>query len=649
MALNDSQKTSFVFKKAVSAASETSTTRDFFEEPYTGRDVVLPSQVWKDAVNIPNTPSIARSAGNDGTEEAGVIRYYHERTMTAVAGASNAFYLAELIDAIPFNYGDGSSYLYGLKTAAGSTIAFGQNDWIINNAAGTLYFYAGVPSGVSAASPPKISFFKYIGEKGVGGGGGAQGDQGSQGRQGSQGVQGAQGLDGAYAAIGYQGVQGDFGVQGVQGTLGAQGSQGRQGSQGTQGRQGSQGVQGASGSAGVSYIFNTTTTDSDPGIGKISFNSSNTNTATMAFISISDVPGNSTGGWISSWGTSTSDIKGQISLNSGDSLYIYNVTGSVTLDTSLFYYKVPISNVSYTTLSISNNTSFFINFSRSGSIGAQGSEGAQGSQGRQGATGPVGFGAQGVQGTVGAQGSQGLDGAYAAIGYQGVQGASGSQGIQGATGAGFQGVQGTLGAQGTQGFQGATGAGFQGVQGASGSTGTQGIQGTAGVQGSQGRQGASGSTGSQGIQGTAGVQGSQGRQGASGSTGSQGIQGAAGIGFAGPQGVQGAQGSQGSQVTGIPQSFQSASYTLQASDSGKHVLMSSGTVTVPSAVFSIGDAVSIYYNSSSGTLGISPAAGVTMYMAGTTSTGNRTLDPRGLATILNVSYDTFIIFGPGLL
>ena len=625
MALNDSQKTSFVFKKAVSAASETSTTRDFFEEPYTGRDVVLPSQVWKDAVNIPNTPSIARSAGNDGTEEAGVIRYYHERTMTAVAGASNAFYLAELIDAIPFNYGDGSSYLYGLKTAAGSTIAFGQNDWIINNAAGTLYFYAGVPSGVSAASPPKISFFKYIGEKGVGGGGGAQGDQGSQGRQGSQGVQGAQGLDGAYAAIGYQGVQGDFGVQGVQGTLGAQGSQGRQGSQGTQGRQGSQGVQGASGSAGVSYIFNTTTTDSDPGIGKISFNSSNTNTATMAFISISDVPGNSTGGWISSWGTSTSDIKGQISLNSGDSLYIYNVTGSVTLDTSLFYYKVPISNVSYTTLSISNNTSFFINFSRSGSIGAQGSEGAQGSQGRQGATGPVGFGAQGVQGTVGAQGSQGLDGAYAAIGYQGVQGASGSQGIQGATGAGFQGVQGTLGAQGTQGIQGATGAGFQGVQGASGSTGTQGIQGTAGVQGSQGRQGASGSTGSQGIQG------------------------AAGIGFAGPQGVQGAQGSQGSQVTGIPQSFQSASYTLQASDSGKHVLMSSGTVTVPSAVFSIGDAVSIYYNSSSGTLGISPAAGVTMYMAGTTSTGNRTLDPRGLATILNVSYDTFIIFGPGLL
>ena len=602
MALNDSQKTSFVFKKAVSAASETSTTRDFFEEPYTGRDVVLPSQVWKDAVNIPNTPSIARSAGNDGTEEAGVIRYYHERTMTAVAGASNAFYLAELIDAIPFNYGDGSSYLYGLKTAAGSTIAFGQNDWIINNAAGTLYFYAGVPSGVSAASPPKISFFKYIGEKGVGGGGGAQGDQGSQGRQGSQGVQGAQGLDGAYAAIGYQGVQGDFGVQGVQGTLGAQGSQGRQGSQGTQGRQGSQGVQGASGSAGVSYIFNTTTTDSDPGIGKISFNSSNTNTATMAFISISDVPGNSTGGWISSWGTSTSDIKGQISLNSGDSLYIYNVTGSVTLDTSLFYYKVPISNVSYTTLSISNNTSFFINFSRSGSIGAQGSEGAQGSQGRQGATGPVGFGAQGVQGTVGAQGSQGLDGAYAAIGYQGVQGASGSQGIQGATGAGFQGVQ-----------------------------------------------GASGSTGTQGIQGTAGVQGSQGRQGASGSTGSQGIQGAAGIGFAGPQGVQGAQGSQGSQVTGIPQSFQSASYTLQASDSGKHVLMSSGTVTVPSAVFSIGDAVSIYYNSSSGTLGISPAAGVTMYMAGTTSTGNRTLDPRGLATILNVSYDTFIIFGPGLL
>ena len=169
MALTDSQKTSFVFKKAVSQVSETDTGRDFFEEPYSGRDIVLPTQVWNQAGSIPNTaPNVA-----DG-QSSGVVTRYIDRTMSAVAGASKAFYLAELVDSIPFNFGDGS-YNYTIKTSTNATIAFGSGDWVVNNASGTLLFYGNLPSGVSAAVPPKISFFRYTGTKGVGGGGGGTG------------------------------------------------------------------------------------------------------------------------------------------------------------------------------------------------------------------------------------------------------------------------------------------------------------------------------------------------------------------------------------------------------------------------------------------------------------------------------------------
>jgi hypothetical protein len=82
--------------------------------------------------------------------------------MTAVAGTTNSFYLASLKDSIPFNYGDGS-YNYVIKSSTDTVIPFGQGDWIVNNAAGTLTFYGSVPSNM----PPKISFYQYVGAKGA--------------------------------------------------------------------------------------------------------------------------------------------------------------------------------------------------------------------------------------------------------------------------------------------------------------------------------------------------------------------------------------------------------------------------------------------------------------------------------------------------
>lgn len=158
MALTSDQKSSSLFKQSLGVA-ETNTSRDFFEESIKGRSIVLNDQIWIQSSEIPATaPSLA-----DGATE-GVVQYFQARSMTAVPGVSNSFYLADLVDSIPFNFGNGS-YNYTLTNASGTAIPFGQGDWLVNNAAGTLTFYGTVPSGM----PPKISFYKYIGSKGAGG------------------------------------------------------------------------------------------------------------------------------------------------------------------------------------------------------------------------------------------------------------------------------------------------------------------------------------------------------------------------------------------------------------------------------------------------------------------------------------------------
>lgn len=117
------------------------------------------------------------------------------------------------------------------------------------------------------------------------------------------------------------------------------------------------------------------------------------------------------------------------------------------------------------------------------------------------------------------------------------------------------------------------------------------------------------------------------------------------IGFTGSKGDTGFVGSQG--PTTIPANSQTASYVLQASDVGKHISITTGGVTVPTAVFSVGDAISIY-NDSSSSQTITQGASTTMYLGGTATTGNRTLAQRGIVTILCVGTNTFVIAGAGL-
>jgi hypothetical protein len=210
--------------------------------------------------------------------------------------------------------------------------------------------------------------------------------------------------------------------------------------------------------------------------------------------------------------------------------------------------------------------------------------------------------------------------------------------------------------------------GTQGTQGRQGVQGVQGVQGTTGIQGSIGSQGVTGLQGFQGTQGVQGIQGILGTQGTyitSATAPVSPLQGLAWLNtedsrlyvwsgtqwfepynnFSGLQGMQGIQGIYGPAT--IPQNSQTASYTLALTDMGKHVSITTGGITVPSSIFSSGDNIMIYNNSSSSQT-ITQGSGVTLRLAGTSSFGNRTLSQYGLTSILCVASNVFVISGSGL-
>ena len=116
----------------------------------------------------------------------------------------------------------------------------------------------------------------------------------------------------------------------------------------------------------------------------------------------------------------------------------------------------------------------------------------------------------------------------------------------------------------------------------------------------------------------------------------------------GPAGYQGSLGYTGSAQTIVPVNNQTAAYVAAASDSGGVISITTGGVTVNSGVFSNGQLFSIFNNSTtSQTITLS---GVTCYLGGTATTGNRTLAQRGMCTItcLNSATNLFTINGSGL-
>jgi len=283
----------------------------------------------------------------------------------------------------------------------------------------------------------------------------------------------------------------------------------------------------------------------------------------------------------------------------------------------------------------------------------------------------------------------------------GDQGATGATGPQGATGAGVDGATGSTGVAGADGATGSTGpAGTNGTDGATGATGPQGDPGTPGIAGDTGSTGATGPAGTNGTDGATGATGTAGVDGATGATGVAGVDGATGAtGVAGVDGATGATGATGpvagsntqvifndagvagasanltfdkttnlltvnGNISGntagfaigyrdIPQLSFTGDSTLALTDAGKHyysTLATANTLTIPlnsSVAFNIGAAINIY-NQGSANILVNATSGVTLYIAGNSTAGNRTVTSYGVATLTKVATDTWFIVGAGV-
>ena len=100
-------------------------------------------------------------------------------------------------------------------------------------------------------------------------------------------------------------------------------------------------------------------------------------------------------------------------------------------------------------------------------------------------------------------------------------------------------------------------------------------------------------------------------------------------------------------VRNLPVQNKTTSYVLVAADNGQVISITTGGVTVPSGVFSAGQAVSIY-NDSASTQTITQGSGATLTQAATGTTGNRSLARNGLCTVLCIASNSFVITGAGL-
>jgi hypothetical protein len=169
MAFTSSQISSRLFKKSL-GKGETTTSYEFNQEEYDGREIVLSSQIWSESGLIPSTaPVLAPSASS------GVVQYYEKVLLTSVIGiGGKSFYSPLLKNSIPFNFDSSGSYNVSLwKNNGVDQIFFGQGDWLVDTSAGLVTFYGTPPSGVTELLPPRITFYKYIGAIGVTASGGS--------------------------------------------------------------------------------------------------------------------------------------------------------------------------------------------------------------------------------------------------------------------------------------------------------------------------------------------------------------------------------------------------------------------------------------------------------------------------------------------
>ena len=101
-------------------------------------------------------------------------------------------------------------------------------------------------------------------------------------------------------------------------------------------------------------------------------------------------------------------------------------------------------------------------------------------------------------------------------------------------------------------------------------------------------------------------------------------------------------------VRNLVNNAKSGAYVITATDNGELINITTGGVTINISTFVAGNNVTIYNNSGSSQT-ITQGTSVTMYLAGSATTGNRTLAQHGICRLVCVvDSTTFVISGAGL-
>jgi hypothetical protein len=103
----------------------------------------------------------------------------------------------------------------------------------------------------------------------------------------------------------------------------------------------------------------------------------------------------------------------------------------------------------------------------------------------------------------------------------------------------------------------------------------------------------------------------------------------------------------------IPQVSFTGNVTMATADAGKHFYSTQSTSYIltiannASQAFQTGSAVTII-NQGTGNITVAQGSGVTLYLAGNATAGNRTISTFGMATCIKVATDTWFINGSGV-
>jgi len=106
-------------------------------------------------------------------------------------------------------------------------------------------------------------------------------------------------------------------------------------------------------------------------------------------------------------------------------------------------------------------------------------------------------------------------------------------------------------------------------------------------------------------------------------------------------------------ATIVPQNAQSANYTLANTDAGKHLYYTNGSAVnlyIPwtsNTTYANGTTITIISHTSSNVT-VTPNTGVTMYLAGNTTSASRNVTTYGMATLIMTAANTWYINGTGV-